>query len=95
MLQCGDTEVASWPLVCGDRIDLDVVDHLARLQLRARRQGCYIWLRDACPALVDVLCFAGLADIVGVGRPLQVVGEAEVGEEAGVQKVVMPDDPVA
>jgi hypothetical protein len=95
VLECGDGEVASWPLVCGDRLDLSVVDHLARLQLRARRQGCHIWLRDACPELVALLRFAGLADVVGVGPALQVVGEAEVGEEAGVEEVVMPDDPVA
>jgi hypothetical protein len=81
VLLCAGAEVASWPLVCGGRLDLSVVDQLARLQLEARRQGCSIWLRRACPELV--------------GRGLQVGGEPEELEQAGVEEVVVPDDPVA
>ncbi len=93
----GDEEVASWALQCTTgRPDLGLVDEVARLQLAARRLGCSIWLRHACPDLVLLLDLAGLRDVVGPGRrPLQVVGEAEGGEEAGVEEVVMPDDPVA
>ncbi len=82
-------EVARWPLVCGPRLDLSVVDELARLQLEARRQGCSIWLRRACPELVGLLRFTGLAGVLQVGR------QAEELEEAGVEEVVVADDPVA
>jgi hypothetical protein len=83
-------EVASWPLVCeGGRVDLGVVDTLARLQLHARREGCQVWLRDACPMLAELVQFVGLAGVLQVGR------EAEELEEAGVEEVVVPDDPVA
>ena len=96
VLQRGDEEVASWALMCAGRPDLGVVDELARLQLTARRMGCTIWLRDACPELLQLLVFAGLRDVVaGSPRGLQAVGEAEDREEAGVEEVVMPDDPVA
>jgi hypothetical protein len=61
-------EVASWPLVCGDPIDLSVVDHLAHVQLEARRTGCSIWLRHACPDLVELL------ELVGLGHVLLAVG---------------------
>ncbi|HET7721455.1 MAG TPA: hypothetical protein VFK43_15920 [Acidimicrobiales bacterium] len=80
-------EVASWPLRCEDgRVDLGAVNALARLQLEARRQGCTVWLRHACPDLIELLELAGL---------LQVVGQAEGGEQGGVEEVVVPDDPVA
>ena len=90
----GDQEVASWALVCTGPPDLGLVDEVARLTLAARRQGCSIWLRHACPDLLELLELVGLADVVG--RPaLQVVGEPEGGEEGGVEEVVVPDDPVA
>ena len=89
VLLCGNAEVASWPLICRHGVDLAVVDHLARLQLEVRRQGCSIWLRQACPELAALLQFVGLADV------LQVSGQAEDGKEVGVEEVVVPDDPVA
>ena len=89
VLLCDRAEVASWPLLCRGRLDLKVVDELARLQLEARRQGCSIWLRQVCPDLVELLQLVGLGDV------LQVSGQAEGGEEAGVEEVVVPDDPVA
>ena len=88
-------EVASWALVCGPRLDLSVVDELARLQLEARRQGCSIWLRDACPDLLALLRFTGLAGALQLESRLQVGRQPEELEEAGVEEVVMPDDPVA
>ncbi|MDQ3897703.1 MAG: hypothetical protein M3326_10775 [Actinomycetota bacterium] len=101
----GGEELARWALIGTGRPDLDLVDEVARLQLAARRLGCTIWLDHACPDLVELLELVGLRPVVGPsgpesggrrgGRPLQVVGEAEGGEEGGVEEVVMPDDPVA
>jgi hypothetical protein len=80
-------EVASWPLVCEDgRVDLGAVNDLARMQLQARREGCTVWLRHACPDLIELLELVGL---------LQVIRQAEGLEQGGVEEVVMPDDPVA
>ena len=80
-------EVASWPLVCEEgRVDLRAVNALARLRLEARRQGCTVWLRHACPDLIELLELVGL---------LQVFRQAEGREEGGVEEVVVPDDPVA
>lgn len=86
---CDSAEVASWPLVCRDGVNLSVVDELARLQLDARRQGCSIWLRRACPDLVELLRLVGLSEVLQVG------GQPEDLEQGGVEEVVMPDDPVA
>ncbi|MEA2828422.1 MAG: hypothetical protein QOG43_2861 [Actinomycetota bacterium] len=90
-------EIVSWPLEVDGRVDLGVVDDLARLQLAARRMGCSIRLRDACGELTALLAFLGLARAVAgaTAAVLQVVGEAEGGEEGGVEEVVVPDDPVA
>ncbi|MGH9263556.1 MAG: STAS domain-containing protein [Acidimicrobiales bacterium] len=84
----GDVEVASWALRGRGKPDLATVDELARLQLAAKRMGCSIWLRRACPDLVWLLRLAGLGD------RLQALGEAEGGEEVGVEEVVVPDDQV-
>lgn len=92
VLICGDAEVASWPLAGWDRPDLAVVDELARWQLIARRLGCSIELRHACAGL------SALVDLVGLGDVLlcrEAGGKAESGEQVGVEKVVMPDDPIA
>ena len=83
-------EVASWPLRGAQgRVDLGAVNALARLQLEARRQGCTVWLRHACPDLLKLLELVGLAGV------LQVIRQAEGLEQAGVEEVVVPDDPVA
>jgi hypothetical protein len=42
------------------RVDLALVDFLARLQLAARRRGCSIRLRDPSPELHDLLVLAGV-----------------------------------
>ena len=93
VLLCGDEEVATWPLRCREGVDLSVVNDLARLHLEARRQGCTIWLRHACPDLTALLQLVGLADVITVG--LQARREPEGLEQAGVEEVVMPDDPVS
>jgi hypothetical protein len=63
VLRRGDVDVASWPLP-RRRPDMSVVDQLARLQLEARRLGCSIRLRHACPELVELIEFSGLEDVV-------------------------------
>ena len=93
----GDVELASWPLAGTGGPDLDLVDELARLQLAARRLGCSIRLRDASADLRELLDFLGLAEVLtGVAglRP-ELGGEAEDGEQIGVQEVVEPEDPLA
>jgi hypothetical protein len=69
--------------------DLAVVDALARLQLVARRLGCSICLANPSPELIDLVELAGLSDV------LQVVREAEHGEQLRIDEVVMPNDPIA
>jgi hypothetical protein len=92
VLVCGVTEVASWPLAGSDRPDLALVDQLTRLQLAARRLGCEIRLRDPCVELLELFNLLGLGEIVtGLRQPS---GQAEGGEQVGVEEVVMPDDPV-
>jgi ABC-type transporter Mla MlaB component len=66
VLRRGDADVASWPLPRGAPIDMAVVDQLARLQLEARRIGCTIRLRNACPRLLELLELSGLDDVVVV-----------------------------
>ncbi|HEX6405384.1 MAG TPA: hypothetical protein VF003_19845 [Pseudonocardiaceae bacterium] len=93
----GDVELAGWPLAQWDRADLVVVEQLARWQLAARRLRCSIRLRGACPELVELLDLAGLGELVSPspGLRFQTRGQAEGGEQRGVEEVVMPDDPVA
>ncbi len=95
VLVLGDSEVASWPLARWP--DLAVVDELARWQLAARRVGCSIRLRDACIELLELLDLLGLGDVVGgtAGLRREVGGQAEGGEQLGVEEVVMPHDPIA
>ncbi len=64
VLRRGDAEVATWPLPACTRVDMAVVDQLARLQLEARRLGCSIRVRGACPELLELLEFSGLDDVV-------------------------------
>jgi len=90
----GEAELASWPLVW-DRPDLDVADELARLQLAARRVGCWIALRDAGVELLELLDLVGLSDVVNSVALREVGGEVKCREEAGVDEVVVPDDTVA
>jgi ABC-type transporter Mla MlaB component len=49
--------------VGGVECDAVTVDALARLQLAARRQGCEVRLRGACPELVELVDFMGLSDV--------------------------------
>jgi ABC-type transporter Mla MlaB component len=44
--------------------DAVTVDALARLQLAATRSGCRIRLRDASSALLELVAFMGLRDVL-------------------------------
>jgi len=94
----GATVVASWPVDPASssstgRLDLGVVDALARLQLGAHRLGLSIELRHACPRLLDLLELAGLAGLAtGGSSALQPGGEAEGGEQLRVQEAVQSGD---
>jgi ABC-type transporter Mla MlaB component len=50
--------------VNGVEPDAVTVDALARLQLAARRHGCQVRLRHTSPALLDLLTFMGLRDVL-------------------------------
>jgi hypothetical protein len=94
VLARGDAEVASWPLPGSARPTLDVVDELARLHLMARRAGYTVRLRGACAEFAELLDLVGLPELA-IGSGLrQVGGQAECGEQLGVEEVVIPDDPV-
>jgi hypothetical protein len=82
-------DITTWPLDLDGRRGLEVVDDLARLQLRARRLGCSIRIDGGFAEVVALLDLAGLRSVV------EVRGEPEGGEERGVEEVVLPDDPVA
>jgi phosphoglycolate phosphatase-like HAD superfamily hydrolase len=69
--------------------DLGVVDALARLKLAALRLGYSIRVHEPSAELVELL------DLVGLTPELEVIGEAEGGEEVGVEEAVEPADPVA
>jgi ABC-type transporter Mla MlaB component len=96
VLVCGDAEVASWPLAALDCPDVAVVNELARLQLAARRLGCSIRLHAACTELCELLDLVGLGELLSgaAGLCRQPGGQAEGGEQVGVEEIVMPDDPV-
>jgi ABC-type transporter Mla MlaB component len=70
VLMDGHAEVARWPLPEARHADLSVVDHLARLQLAARRRGLEIRVRDAPARLTELMDLVGLSGIMtGIDRP--------------------------
>lgn len=79
-------ELATWALEMPENGYLAAIDELARLQLAAQRLGCRIGVRQAPPQLMALLRLVGL---------VEVIGEAEGGEQVGVEEVVEPDDPIA
>ena len=50
--------------VAGVEPDAVVVDALARLQLGAQRTGCRVRLRNASAALLELVAFMGLRDVL-------------------------------
>jgi len=82
------------PIVCdlsalGDA-DVQVIDLLGRLELAARRHGRTLRLRNASPALLALIAFAGLDSVLR----LEAGREAEEREDAvGVEEERQLDDP--
>jgi hypothetical protein len=97
LLLCGRTLVASWVLAPDGVKSARVIDELARLQLGARRIGCSIRVSGACEELRALLALTGLSEIVRSDGDVvvEVGGEAEGGEQVGVEEVVVTDDPPA
>jgi anti-anti-sigma regulatory factor len=95
VLRTGDTH----DVVCdvGGIVDADAltVDALARLQLAAQRSGRRVRLRNASPALRELLALVGLCDVVRLSADsgLQPGWQTEDGEEGrGVEEGGEPDD---
>ena len=70
--------------------DLGTVADLARLQLAARRLNLDVVLRNASDALVELVAFVGLADVLRV-EPRRQAEERE--ERLGVEEERELDDP--
>jgi hypothetical protein len=87
----GAAEVTSWPLAGAGLPDLTTIHVLARLQLAAQRLGYAVGLRDVCGELQALLTLTGLSDVLCC---VQMVGQAEGGEQVGVEKEVQADDPI-
>jgi hypothetical protein len=81
-------EVVVWEPPVGVRPNLDVIEHLARLRLAARRRGYELRLRDPCADMVALIKFVGLAGVFGLDDSVDVVGQAEGGEQFGLEEVV-------
>ena len=87
----GGVEVVLWRMDGMSGPDLGLVDRLARLQLAARRLGYSIRLRNPCAELRALVDLVGLTDVL----PFEAGGEAEGGEQLGVDEVVDRRDPLA
>ena len=70
--------------------DLGTIADLARLQIAARRLGLDVILRNAPAALLELVAFVGLADVL----PVELQRQAEEREERlGVEEERELDDP--
>lgn len=95
LLEGSDADLVVCDVGALDDPDAATVDALARLQLTARRHGRRVALRHARRALQDLLALAGLCHVLPIraGSALEVGGQAEQGEQAGVEERRHPDDP--
>ena len=75
--------------VDASRPDLALVESLARMQLRARRRGERVRLRNVSDDLRGLLELVGLSDVLAV----EAEREPEFREEVRVDEVVQPGDP--
>ncbi len=75
--------------VDASRPDLALVESLARVQLRARRRGERVRLRNVSDDLRGLLELVGLTDVLAV----EAEREPELREEVRVDEVVQPGDP--
>lgn len=48
------------------RVDVGTVDWIARLNFAARRTGIRLRLRNVDQALAGLICFCGLAEVLGL-----------------------------
>ncbi len=84
----GDGTVVAVSSLNGEgKPDLATVDSLARLQLAARQLGGTIEVQEMCLEMAELLELVGLRGELG--------GEAEGGEQVGVEEGVEPGDPIA
>jgi hypothetical protein len=70
--------------------DLSVLDVLARIALMASRRHAAVRVTSSCGDLPGLLALTGLAGVITL--ELERGGQAEAGEECGVQEVVDVDD---
>ena len=75
--------------VDASRPDLALVESLARMQLRARRRGERVRLRNVSDDLRGLLELVGLTDVLAV----EAEREPEFREEVRVDEVMQPGDP--
>ena len=75
--------------VDASRPDLALVESLARMQLRARRRGERVRLRNVSDDLRGLLELVGLTDVLAV----EAERKPELREEVRVDEVVQPGDP--
>ena len=75
--------------VDASRPDLALVESLARVQLRARRRGERVRLRNVSDDLRGLLELVGLTDVLAV----EAEREPELREEVRADEVVQPGDP--
>lgn len=75
--------------VDASRPDLALVESLARMQLRARRRGERVRLRNVSDDLRGLLELVGLTDVLAV----EAEREPELREEIRVDEVMQPGDP--
>ena len=57
--------------------NMAVIDQLARLQLALRRGGCELHLKNADDSVLELIAFAGLAEVLRV----EMQRESEEGEQ--------------
>ena len=91
---------ARWPLPTRVRVSVVDIDVLARLALAARRAGGELRVEGPPPPLGALLDLCGLRGVLapgplGSGSSVEVGGEPEGLEQAGVDEAVVADDPVA
>ena len=75
--------------VDASRPDLALVESLARMQLRARRRGERVRLRNVSDDLRGLLELVGLTDVLAV----EAEREPELREQVRVDEVMQPGDP--
>jgi ABC-type transporter Mla MlaB component len=93
--EAGDVSVVVCDVRALARADAVAVDALARLTLTAYRCGCRVVLRNASQELACLLALAGLTDVISgcADSPVHQLGQAEHGEQVGVEEVRDRDDP--